>query len=815
MMEAPFTPEAVVDRPGLVARLSDALERGGLILTAAAGYGKTTALEQTLAARDGPSVWVSCMTTGDGEAGLLLLALVERLREVAPGSSDVLAGRLQGTPQRVDAPALALTLRTELEALLVEPVVVVIDDAERLEGSPDSLALVEVLLGSDPRALRLAVASRRTLPVRASRLVAAGRVTEIGAGELAFGAQECSEVLQRRDGRIPTSDEVDALMAGTEGWPLGVALSAAAPGRSGALPHPGRDEVFAFLDQEVLDGLDGDLRRGVLNAAIPPDLTAPMLDGLDLPGDLPERAQRAGLVLRSSEEGSAWSFHPLLREFLLARLAADRPAAEVASLNARVAAVLVRADRRREAVDHWLAAGDWREALAIAVGLGQELQRMSPARVRGWLDRLPEEAWDDPDPHLLLGQLEWGLGHHERAAPSLRMAVAGYDAREQLLSAWLSRSILCDALFSTGGFDEIERLAEGWDAPALAPLGPLPKGVAWYAAFVRMSRGRAEEAEPLLGRLRGDTALGPLMHHFDRLFTAFADASGGRVDFALDMVADSADQLAQHDPGNHAPFVAATRAFMQMDIGKHADAMETWGNLVSTSTQAGFAFLVSTCRWERAWLYAQAGSLDEAQVELRRGGLPLGSGRSDGSYDKACAAIALLRDEPEEAVAAAERTLELVRPLSLFFRYYTVCHVTPILVAAGAPALAGEVLEETLTAYDEAFPGDPGRWPRGRLLAMRAWLRSLDGDGPEIDEDLKRGWADVRGCEHHLLRAEWTRLEPLVHSALARGVLDADSVIAALQRAFPGGSALAGFVEHPLPEVRRAALPAAVASGPP
>ena len=238
MMEAPFTPEAVVDRPGLVARLSDALERGGLILTAAAGYGKTTALEQTLAARDGPSVWVSCMTTGDGEAGLLLLALVERLREVAPGSSDVLAGRLQGTPQRVDAPALALTLRTELEALLVEPVVVVIDDAERLEGSPDSLALVEVLLGSDPRALRLAVASRRTLPVRASRLVAAGRVTEIGAGELAFGAQECSEVLQRRDGRIPTSDEVDALMAGTEGWPLGVALSAAAPGRSGALPTP-------------------------------------------------------------------------------------------------------------------------------------------------------------------------------------------------------------------------------------------------------------------------------------------------------------------------------------------------------------------------------------------------------------------------------------------------------------------------------------------------------------------------------------------------------------------------------------------------
>lgn len=814
MIDAPSIAETLVERPALVARLSDALDRGGLLLTAGAGYGKSTALAQTLAARPGPSAWISCATTGDGEAALLLVALVECLREVTPGSSDVLAGRLQETPQRVDVPALALALRTELEKLLVEPVVVVIDDAERLEGSPEALALVEVLLDADPRALRLAVASRRPLAVRDSRLTAAGRATQIGPGELAFTAQECAEILRRRSGRAPTADEVDVLLTGTEGWPLGVALSAG-PGRSGTPPSLGGDAVFAYLDQEVLGGLDAGLRSSIVSAGVAPDLTPPMLEALGLPADFPDRAQRAGLVLRSLDQGSGWSFHPLLREFLLARLKADRPATEVAGLHARVAEVLAAAGRRREAVDHWLAAGEWRDAITVAVGLGPELQKMSPDRIRGWLDQLPGEAWDGPDPHLVLGQLEWGLGHHERAIPSLREAVVGYDASEQLLSAWLSRSILCDALFSTGGFDEIEQLAEGWDAPSLAPLGPLPKGVAWYAAFVRMSRGRFEQAEPLLARLRGDRELAPLMHHFDRLFTAYAEASRGQVDFALGMVTDSADELAQHDPANRAAFVGATRAFMQMDIGKHAEAMETWGSLATASAQAGFAFLVSTCRWERAWLYAQAGALDEAQLELRRGGPPLGSGRSDGSFEKASAAIALLRDEPEEAVAAAERTLELVRPLSLFFRYYTVCHVAPILVAAGAPALARAALEETLAAYGEAFPGDRGRWPRARLLAMRAWLCSLDGDTPEIDDDLKRAWADARGCEHHLLRAEWTRIEPLLHHALARGVLDAEAVIGAAQHAFPGGTALAEFVEHPLPEVRRAALPAAVASGHP
>jgi len=217
VIDAPHTPEDLVSRPGLVARLSRALDRGGLLLTATAGYGKTIALQQTIAARPESSAWISCSTTGGGEAGLLLLALVERLREVVPGSSDVVAGRLAATIQRVDAPSLARALRTDLETLLVEPVVVVIDDAEQLEDSSEALEVVEVLLHADPRALRVAVASRRPLAVRASRLVTTGRATEIGPGELAFSAQECTEVVHRRDGRTPTAAEVDALMAGTEG----------------------------------------------------------------------------------------------------------------------------------------------------------------------------------------------------------------------------------------------------------------------------------------------------------------------------------------------------------------------------------------------------------------------------------------------------------------------------------------------------------------------------------------------------------------------------------------------------------------------
>lgn len=807
--------EVLVPRPGLVGRLAEAIERGGVLVVAAAGYGKTSALRETLAARPGPTAWISCAAAG-GDAGLLLLALVERLRDVAPGSADVLAERLAATLHRVDIPTLARTLRGELEQLVVEPVVVVLDDAEELERSPEAIELVDILLHAAPRALRLVVASRRPLPLRTAKLLAAGELTELGTRDLAFTAEECAAVLERRSGRAPAGAEVDRVMAGTEGWPLGVALSEAAPGHAGTSPQAGREAVFAFLDEEVLSALDPQLREDVLDASVTLDVTEPVLDALGLPATFPAQVQRAGLVLRAAGgQEPCWAFHPLVREFLRGRLVRERSPAGLQALHARVADALSGTGREREAVEHWLDAGDWRAAIDGAVRLGPALQRVSPATVRGWLDRLPAAAWAEPAPQLVLGRLEWGAGRHGQATVPLRAAVAGFDDRGDAASAWLARWVLCDALMSTGGFDEIEALAAGWDDPALAELGPLPLGVAWYLAFALLSRGRFERADALLARLRADPVLAPSMRHFDRMFSAYQEISSGHVERALELLAGTVDELRADDAGNRASYALATLALMQADCGRRAEALHTWERVAAVAEAGGLSFTINGARWARAFLLAQEAGLGPAEAELRLGGRPAGGGWHDAGFHKARAAIALLRGEPAAAVAAAERALDLARPAALNIRIYTSSEMAPVLVEAGAPQLARATVDETLAALDAAFPEASGRYPRARLLAVRAWMRSRAGDVAGGDADLERAWAQAHGCEHHLLRVEWPRLEPLLGPVLERGTLDPASVVGALQRAFPGGAALVGFIDHPLPAMRHAALPAAVASGHP
>src|SRR3954465_4855822 len=139
----------LLERPRLRTRIRSALERGAVLLVADAGYGKTPALRQALKGEANEPAWTSCRDAG-GDPGRLLGLVVESIQGVAPGAVDVLAERLGAARENVDPERAAAALERELDRLLIDPLVLVLDDAESLDGSPAALAVVARLLDPPP-----------------------------------------------------------------------------------------------------------------------------------------------------------------------------------------------------------------------------------------------------------------------------------------------------------------------------------------------------------------------------------------------------------------------------------------------------------------------------------------------------------------------------------------------------------------------------------------------------------------------------------------------------------------------------------------
>src|SRR5437764_8594596 len=130
-----------IGRERLASRVERALRSGTVLITAGAGYGKTTLLEEALGRLDSPVAWISC-ADAERDPGRFVMRLVEAIAVAAPGASDALAEHLVAAPETVDPGAVVRELIAELSRLLIEPVTLAIDDAEHLAGADDSVSLL-------------------------------------------------------------------------------------------------------------------------------------------------------------------------------------------------------------------------------------------------------------------------------------------------------------------------------------------------------------------------------------------------------------------------------------------------------------------------------------------------------------------------------------------------------------------------------------------------------------------------------------------------------------------------------------------------
>ncbi len=809
-----------ISRPLLAGRVRDALESGGALLTAGAGYGKTTLLEEALSRAGRPVAWVSCSET-ERAAGMLLTRILDAVARAAPGASDALTERLAAAPQQVDVLAATRELLVELPRLLVEPVVLVVDDAEHLDSADDPLRLLSQLIRAGTPSLHVAVATRKPLELRVAKPRAAGRLSEFTASDLAFDFAECAALLQARIGHDPPQEDVEGLMQATEGWPLGLGLAIAFEAREERLGgEPARVRnlrsvpgVHAFLVEEVFDSLDAELREAALESSVARVVTPAVAGALGLPDDFGAAIERAGMLVRPAGGDGSYAYHPLLREFLLERLGFDRGEQELRRLHGAVAPAIAEAGDPVQAIEHWLAARSWPAAVAAIEREGPGLAKTSPVLLRRWLSLLPSKPRQLPTIRSLEGQLEWGAGDHPRAAGVLRDAVRGFRYRPNPPAEWFARFALADSLFSIGEFDELSELVDGWDDPAVAVTGILAPATVAYIAVAFATTGRIEESDRLAARAleHPDAAL---LAPVEALRLSFRDLPGGHLDEILARLEAAVQELERSDPFNRRLQFLATLALVYSQRGCPDEALRVLMRLREGGSGGVVPVLVDSTRAWCALLYATQGRLQEAEAELA-----LYESREKGWRrivgELAATCVAQLRGDVAGTVAGADRALAVAAHGPVVFSDWAASQLIPPLVAVGKSARAREILDDAFGLIDQVYPGTRGRFSRGRLLALRAWLRHTDGDFPGADADLLLCWEEAGATLAHTLRGEWKRLEVVVWEALERGVLEPMQTVGALARAFPEGLQLVQFLGHPLAAVRRAALEPAAASGHP
>ena len=284
-LTSPFAPPTVRDdmviRTGVLARLADS-RHPVISLRAPAGFGKSTVISQW-ASRDGrPFAWIPLDPTHD-DAVLLGSQLTAAIAAVEPSSSTfhpVVTGQ-EPSLSNVVLPALGQQL-----GAASTPFVLVLDDLQVIT-DPAALRMLRLVVTSVPDGSQIVLISRTEAPIGLDRLRAAGLVTDIGAGDLAMDRGEARILLA---GTGLSTEVTDAVIAQSEGWPVGVYLSgmaARSPGMDGAVGRQldpvvsGRERtVVDYLRSELWSGIDDDTLRFLTRTSILTELTGPMCDAV-------------------------------------------------------------------------------------------------------------------------------------------------------------------------------------------------------------------------------------------------------------------------------------------------------------------------------------------------------------------------------------------------------------------------------------------------------------------------------------------------------------------------------------------------------
>jgi LuxR family maltose regulon positive regulatory protein len=465
----PRLPTSLVHRRGLFDRLQSGIDGALTLVSAPAGFGKTTLLTAWLASQPHPMAWIG-LDASDSQLTTFVRHIVAAMQTLAPDFGHATLGLLH-LSQLPPVDYLAAILLDEL-ASLPGAYILALDDYHLIR-EPSIHALVSQLVSELPPTAHLVLATRADPPLPLARWRAHRQMAELRADDLQFSPVEVQAFLDQALGTAPPPGIATALTERTEGWVAGVQLASLSL-KTSCDPTAWAETFRTSTDRHVRDFLLDDVlaqqtatvQDFLLRTAVLDRLCAPLCDALwDEPlraptaQELLEYIERENLFVVGLDQARGWyRYHHLFQEALLHRLQARCGARAVAELHGRASRWLETAGLVDEAVQHALAASDPAAAARLVeTHAAAVMNREQWTRLDRWLSLLPPELVP-ARPALLVVQAlvqrvrgQWGaLAASLRAAETLLDEGAALDGMPPPVVRGYVDALWSDYYFHTG-----------------------------------------------------------------------------------------------------------------------------------------------------------------------------------------------------------------------------------------------------------------------------------------------------------------------------------------------------------------------------
>jgi len=420
---------SIVPRPDLTKRLTDGMEGELTLISAPAGFGKTTLLGEWIHKTEMPVAWIS-LDAGDNDPVRFLTYLVAALQNIEPGIGKYALATLQ-SPQSPPIESVLTNLINEITALPNDFVLALDDyhlvDEEQIHN------IVEFLLDHLPRKIHLVIACRADPPLSLARLRSRNKLREFRASDLSFTTEETTEFFNKGMSLGLSNGDIAMLESRTEGWIAGMQLAGLS--MQSCTDAPSFIKLFAgddrhimdYLVEQVMDLQSEQIQNFLLHTSILNRLSEPLCDyvtGQTGSQEILNQLERANLFIVPLDNKRQWfRYHHLFADLLRQQLH-QAEGDLVPELHRRASKWFEQNGLIEGAIDHAMFADEVGRAGLILSGSVEEfLLGGERIKLRAWLDALPTESLvAHSSLGICLAWLQFSSGNLDDAEKSLDLA---------------------------------------------------------------------------------------------------------------------------------------------------------------------------------------------------------------------------------------------------------------------------------------------------------------------------------------------------------------------------------------------------------